>query len=876
MRTLLGRITQWITEWFGGRARRERDLDDEIRAHLEMAIRDRVARGELREEAERAVRREFGNQVRVKEVTRAMWGGVWLDQLRQDVRVGVRSLGRTPGFTAVSLLTLGLGIGLTTSVFTVANGVLFRPLPFPEPDRLVRLSTFADDAPDERRGLPSEYKTSIESLSSFSKVGAYLNYPPLTLTGSGDPVRLAASFVTRDLLEAVGIAPSIGRWFDEEEHVSGAAVLLSNALWRDRFGSDPGVIGETLDLDGRPVVVIGVMPAGFNDPEGAGIWLPAAASPYTGPSYYLTFVARLADGVSTKRATDELTSFISGKGRMPGQEARDVGIRVEALKDVVVGETRRPLLLLFGAVGLVLLIAVINVAGLLLTRANGRAREMGLRSALGAGRVRLARQLLTETLVLAASGGALGLGLAWIGVTSLLALAPPGAIPRGGEIGIDLDALLFTFCVVTVVGLMVGVAPAIRAAWNEMGQSARGRGGTESHQTRAIRNALVVGEVGVAVVLLFGAGLLIRSFRELRAIDLGFVPTGTLSMQVDLPESRYAEVAPIRALHQRVLEGLRSIPGVRIAGAANLEPFGPVGRSSNIRVEGLPPGPSGSNAQTQFSIVGPGYLGAMGIQVLSGRNFDDTDVAGAPGVVLVSQEMADRFWPDGSALGRRIARSRGAWLTVVGVVDDVVRSDLLEETAPMYYLPLAQVEEAYLLNHVQYVVRTPDSSAAMTQAMRDVLTGADPGLAAGSIASVDDLVLSTVGDRLFQTRLLTVFAIMALVLSAVGVFGMTAQTVGARTREIGIRMALGAKPRQVVWSILARTLTLTLIGLTLGCVISLGGARVLAASLYKVTPLDPATLAGVAAILVLTSLLAAYLPARRASRVDPSIVLRSD
>ena len=860
---------------FFSRRRREHDLDEEIRTHFRMAIQERVARGESRTEAERAVLREFGGVGRVKEATRDMWRGVWLDRLVQDLRFGARSLLRDPGFALVAILTLGLGVGVTTAMFTVVNGVLFRPLPFFEPDRLVAVGV---QSPEQATGdlhvLDDHFLEIRRQSSSFALVTTYMSYPPTTLTGAGDAVRMRAAFVTADFLGVLGVRLALGSGFAPGDDQAGASpvVILGDALWRNRFGADPAVLGTTATLDGVPRTVVGVMPPGFDFPERADLWLPLEANPFLaeGRSYTNPVVARLGENITADQASAELSAMAATSEWRRGTSDAPLNARVIPLKDVVVGESRYPLLIFTGAVALVLLISCTNVANLLLMRADTREQEIGLRRMLGAGRPRMVRQLLTESVLLALLGGAVGILLAAVGVQALLALAPSATIPRGQELGIDLAVLAFTVAVSTVTGVGFGLAPAFKATGRELRDTIAEGSRTLTRRRGLARGALVVSEVGLAVVLLTGAGLLLRSFQQIRAIDLGFRPENTLTFYVDLPEYSYASLESVAALHRRVLDGLELIPGVEATGAANFEPFGPLNMSTPVYLE--------DGTEEHFGVgwmvASPGYFPAMGIPVLSGRGFTAQDDGSALKVTVISRSMADQLWPNGAPIGKRLSRNRNEWLTVVGVAEDVVRNDVTANRGPLMYLPLAQIGHISQVGHMSYVVRTAASRRAVAPAIRAVLRGADPNLPAGSISTMDEVVLASIGDRIFQTRILSVFAILALLLAAVGIYGVTAYSVSERAREIGIRIAVGARPEQVARMTLGRVMALVVPGLLLGSSAGLAATRLITASLYEIAPGDLVTFVGVALLLGGVSVAAALVPTTRAARVDPMTALR--
>ena len=856
---------------FFSRRRREADLDEEIRTHLRLAVDERMARGESRGEAERAARREFGDVGRVKEVTRTMWGGVWLDRLAQDLRFGVRSLRRAPGFAVVAMLTLGLGVGVTTAMFTVVNGVLFRELPFFEPDRLMALSV-RPVSRNDRSVLEHHFTRIRRESSSFAGLATYSNYPPTTLTGAGDPARLNAGFVTAEFFEVLGVPPAWGPGFlpGDDQADAPAVVVLGDALWRSRFGADANIVGTTAMLDGISRTIVGVMPPGFDFPQRADLWLPLEVHDGENGAFSYPVVARLKEGVTIERATDELSALAADFGPQ-GPRQVDLRAKVIPLKHLLVGDSERPLLIFMGAVALVLLISCTNVANLLLMRAVTREREMGLRKVLGAGKVRLVRQLLTESVMVALLGGAIGVFVAVLGVQALLALAPPGTIPRGSEVHVDLMALAFALGISGVTGIVFGLAPALKAIRPELRDSIAEGARMSSPARGRARGALVVAEVGLAVVLLAGAGLLLRSFQQIRAIDLGFRAENTLTFYVDLPDYSYAGPGPRAAMHRRVLDGLREIPGVEAAGAGNSEPFGPITYTTSI--SGLDG--AGDRMAATYSIVSPGYFRAMGMRLRAGRAFSAQDDVSAPRVVVVAASVAARLWPNRDPIGRLLSRRGSDAWTVVGVVEDVVQNHVTDDMGATVYVPVEQIgTNNTSLGHMRYVVRTEAGSRTVAPAMRAALKKADPNLPSGSISTMDDLVLATEGDRVFQTRILTVFAFLALLLAAVGVYGVTAYSVSERTHEIGVRVALGARPEQVVRMTLGRVSSLVVPGLLLGSVAGLAASRLIAASLFEVAPTDPLTFIAVALLLGGVSVAAALVPTIRAAKVDPLAALR--
>jgi len=862
-----------------GKRKREADLDAEVRSHLERAARERAERGEEKEEAERAARREFGNVGLVKEVTRNVWGWRWLEDLYEDARFGLRKLRQSPGFSTVAILTLALGIGANAAVFTVVNGVLLQPMPFPEPDRLFLVSFSPQHGPFETGPSLSdsdylefrEQERLFEHLTSFTA-------DRVNLTGAGDPAQIPAASVTTDFFSTLQAKLEMGRGFLAEEDQPGRdnVAVLSSRLWNERFGSDPQILGKTIRLDGISRTVVGIMPAGFGFPYDAEVWLPLAIRIDSHNSYSRPVVGRLKAGISQQQALAELESFTQRLPRRPGENKRDRVAQIIALKELLVANIRQSLLIFAGAVGFVLLIACANVASLFLARAAGRGQEMAVRNALGAGRWRLTRQLLTESTLVSVAGGAVGIVLAFWSVPALIALAPAGKIPRMEMIQIDASVLAFTFGLSMITGMVFGLAPALRATRRDVRESLNraGRSLTGGHE--GMRSALAISEIALALILLTGAGLMLKSFLRLRAVNPGFEPGNVMTMTVDLPESTYRTAAQMRTFHARTLERLANLPGVLAAGAVNWRPLGNELTMGDFQVEGGQPLPPGY--MVDKPCVSPGYFRAMGIRLLRGREFAESDDASAPGVVIVSQSVAHSLWPGSDPLGKRISMEDhpkpGDWLTVVGVVDDVKQRGLAKKSDPAIYQPYLQVAHAFFLSHMAFVARTASNPLGVATGMRGVLSDVDKDQPAQSIAAMDNLIAGTTAEPRFRARLLAVFAIMALALAIVGIYGLLAYSVAQRTREIGVRIALGAQTTDVVRMLLRSTLALVGAGILIGTAGALAVTRVLAKFLFEVKPGDPPTIVAVAFTLVCAALAACYIPARRAMKVDPMVALR--
>jgi len=790
-----------------------------------------------------------------------------------DLQFALRMLRRNPGVTVVALVALGLGIGANSAVFTVLNGVLLRPLPFPQADRLLMLSHAPAVGPfgPSLGMVEHDYLDFLPHNQAFERLATF-NQNQVTLTGVGEAARLPAADVTTGFLSTLRVAPAIGRDFrGGEENV----VLIADGLWHSRFRDDRSIVGRTIKLDGVPHTILGVMPRDFHFPYDAQIWKPFVVRVNPHLAMFRPVVGRLKAGASRAQAQAEFLAFARAEllASPPRDRSRAPVPRVVPLKDLLVGDVRESLRIFAGAVAFVLLIACANVANLLLMRAESRRQEMSVRVAMGAGRLQLVRQLLAESVVVSLLGGAAGLLFALWGVPALLALAPEGRIPRLGEIHIDAAVLVFTFGVSLLTGLLFGAAPALHAIRRTVNhelnsRSSAGAGG-------GVLSALVVAEIALALVLLTGAGLMVKSLWRLQAIDPGFRPQNVVAMTVTLSDAVYREPADITAFHDRVLEKLAAIPGISAAAAVNSLPLGGTLTRGDMVLENrrFPAG-----FAVDKLVVSANYFRAMGIRVLSGRDFSDRDTADAPRAAVISQSAARTVWPGEDPLGKRISEADRPkatdWYTIVGVVSDVRQWSLAKTPSPALYFPYRQSPHAGWLPQMTFVARTAGAAPRVAPAMRAAVREVDADQPIERMASMPDVVAATGAERAFQARLLTAFAVLALALAVIGVYGVLAYAVAARTREIGIRMALGAQARDVLGMILRRTSALAAGGLAFGTAGALFATRVLEKMLFEVTPHDAPTMIAVGSILGLAAIAAGWLPARRASRVDPMIALR--
>ncbi|MCI0567423.1 MAG: ABC transporter permease [Acidobacteria bacterium] len=806
--------------------------------------------------------------------------------LFQDLRYALRMLVKNPGFTAVAILTLGLGIGANTAIFSVVNGVLFRPLPYPQPDRLMAVwmgepqdkgfqSTFSD----------ADFLDWQSHNQVFARVAAYTD-TSFTLTGSGEPERLRGAAVTVDFFATLGIAPSLGRGFaaGEDAPESPRLVVLSHSLWRQRFGSDPGILGTTIRVNDVPRTVVGVMPPGFQFPPEQGgspgpveIWSLMTKTPPTrrGP-YYLSGLGRLRDTASPQQAKAEVETIGWRIAKEHPLDNAGVTYLTAPLKEALVRNVRRPLLVLLGAVAFVLLIAAANVANLMLARTTAREREIAIRLAVGAGRGRIVRQWLTEGLLLALLGAGFGLLLAHWTTDTLLALSPAN-LPRLGEVGLDGRVLGFTLAVACLSGVFTALGSALHSTQGGIfgALSERAHGG-ENRSGRRTRNLLVIGETALSVMLLVGSALMITSFLRLQRVSPGFAPENILTLSVDLPSSRY-EDAKVNPFYTQLLERVRALPGVEFAGIGNSLPPATLQITDNFSLEGRPAKPGMTAPLASVLFVSPDYFRALGVPILRGRNFTASDREGAPLVVMINETLARRYFPGQDPVGKRMKvggpeRPTAPWMEIVGVVGDVKFSGLQADPEPSYYEPYLQVpwSGTYL------VVRSPSDPRRLARAVRQAVASLDPNLAVAEVHTMEDLMAASLATPRFLTILLTLFGSTAVLLAGVGLYGVVSYRVALRTNEIGIRMALGARPLDVVRMVISQGMALAAGGVLLG----LGGAvilsRVLQGLLFGVTPNDPVTLVGSALLLVAVAGLACYLPARRASRVEPLVALRCE
>ncbi|HKV13031.1 MAG TPA: ABC transporter permease [Thermoanaerobaculia bacterium] len=805
-----------------------------------------------------------------------------MDSLWKDVRFGLRTLLKSPGTTLAALLALALGIGANTAIFSVVNGVLLKPLPYPDSGELALVWEKNPELGFPRFTVaPPNFVDWSRQSRSFEHMAA-IETTRFNLTGGEQPQAVQGARVSASFFRLLGVEPARGRGFRPEEDRPGAerVAVISHGLWQSRFGSDPAVAGRPIQLDGQGYTVVGIAPEGFQFPSERQIWVPNTAdlaSEGRG-GHYLLVVARLKDGVSAEAAETEMSGIASQLEKAYPDSNTGWGIDVIPLRENMVEDVRPALVILLVFVSFVLLIACANVANLLLARVAAREREIALRTALGAGRTRLIRQMLTETLVLFLAGGALGLLLAWWGTKALIALDPEG-LPRTQEIGLDGGVLLFTLLVSLATGLLFGLVPALSAAGRQLAESLKegGRALAGGVRGRAVRNLLVAGQVALTLVLLVGAGLLIRSFARLQAVDPGFKSEGVLTVSYSLPQASYAEPARQIAFTQQILERVKALPGVQSASTIFPLPLSGNGMVLAIAVEGRPEPPRNEVPSANVRAVTPEYFKTMGIPLLQGRSFTEREDDRAPRVAVINRAMANKIWPGESPLGKRFTFDDPGdadvkWMTVVGVVGEVRHSAMNEEAGSEAYW--SQLQDP--MPDAALVVRTAKDPATLAGPVREQVKALDPNLPIDQIRTLEDLVSASLSQSRFKTVLLALFAGLALVLAAVGVYGVVSYTVAQRTHEIGIRMALGAQRRSVLRLVVGQGMVLVLAGVGAGLAGAWFASRYLEGQVYGVSAKDPVTFLAVPLVLAAVALVANYLPARRATQVDPLVALRRE
>jgi putative ABC transport system permease protein len=879
------------------RSRVETEMDTELKFHIEQRAEELMRQGAARGEAERRAKAEFGGVERAKEEGREARGIAWVDMLQQDLRYAMRTLRKSPGFVAVAVGTLALAIGANTAIFSVVYAVLLRPLPYPNPGQLVVVfESKPQDGVKETGASYLDFQEWQKDNHVFEEISGNAAHW-LTLTGLGEPSEVGTVVMTPEALDVVGVKPVLGRTFYASDGLDGAApvAVVSEVLWRGQLGGDPKIIGKTIVLDKKPFMVIGVMPAAFHYPlldENAkrDVWIPLAQDPlFSGwrqrrGGHWLLVLGRLKPGISVTQAQAEMNTLAASMGKENPVEDAGWGVRLVPLREETVGDVRTALLVLLGAVALVLLIACANVANLLLTRATGRTREMAVRIAIGAGRGRIVRQLLTESAVLGILGGGLGIALAYWGVKVFIALLPAASLPRSGEIRVDGWVLAFAVALSVAVSFLFGLAPALFAADSDVqtnlkeasrtGASGGSGQGARKLSRNTARNVLAAAEIALAMVVLVASGLLVRSFVRLTEVQPGFKARNVLMSEIDLPQFEYSTPQQWIAFSDTLLGKLQAEPGMRDTAVGIPLPLAQGFVNLGFDIEGAPPPRPGTLQDADFVAISPGYFGVMGIPLMSGRGFTDQDNFQAPKVAIISETLARMYFPNQNPIGKRMSfgfpPNGKAPREIVGVVGDVRDRALNQAPPAMMYAPFNQAP----FWGVQIVVKTNLSASSVAATVHKDVAQMDKDLPVAEIVPMQQLVENSMADTKFRTCLFGLFAVIALILSGAGIFGVISYLVSNRTHEIGIRIALGANRTSVVELILGQSAKLVAVGLLVGIPVSFVLARLMGDLLYVVGPADPATFVGVTVVLAFVALVASYVPMRRAMKVDPMVALR--
>ena len=864
----------------------EKALNEEIQFHLDQETEKNIRLGMSPDAARREALVQFGGLTQAREAHHEVYAARPVEDFLSDARYTLRTMRRTPTLAAAAILTLALGVGANTAIFSAVNAVILQPLPFPSPDRLYMVwEENSEKGWYKQVAAPANMLDWKEQVDAFADVMGYTDtFGAATLTDGGEPTIVKPTHSTGNFFSVLGVRAALGRTFtDAETWQTGQNVaVLSHRLWRDRFGSDPKVIGRTIQLDGNPVQIVGVMPAGFAFPSDAtDLWQPWGWNPqsrqqtYFRRAHWLSVIARVKPGVSQEAANTQLQSVVARLQRdYPATNTR-MGAGITPLHEFLVGDTRLPLLVLLGSVGLLLLIACANVGNLMLVKASGREREAALRLALGAGRTRLIRQALTESLVTSLLGGLAGLTLGWWGTRALQAVQPAGML-RVSEFQFDWVVLAYVLAITTVSGLLFGLAPALWSSRRLPLDALKngGRGGSESRRIRRWGERLVIGEIALALMLSIGAGLLVRSLLRLQQVDPGFDPTGVLTVRVPLPNGRYETDGKVLSFYARLDERLRGIAGVQSVGGVSQLSLETSGYTSDFTLEGWPSGTYGS--EVAHRRVTPEYFRTMRTPVLAGRVITADDRADSPQVVVINEAFARKHFPGQDPVGKRVAFDRvpdstTTWNTIIGVVKSQHQTKLSLEPQIEVFEPVTQSPSGLYM-----VLRTAGDPASLGPAVRRVVGELDPALAIESMRTMEEVRARSLARERFLTTLLLVFAGVGLALAVVGVYGVMAHMARRRVREMGIRLALGAQANDVRWLVVRNGVRLVVIGLVIGTAGALVATRTMQAMLFGVAPKDPLTFVAVPVVLILTALVATWVPATYASRADPATALRAE
>jgi predicted permease len=880
IRRLVSRTRRWLSS-----CQVDQDFDQELEAHLDLLAEESVRRGMSPEEAKRAARIRLGGHTQLKETNRELHGLPAIETFLQDMRYAFRMLRKNPGFTAVAVLTLALGIGANTAIFSVVYAVLLKPLPYTNPDQL--FTAFQANAQQGIAETGCSYLNFEEWRAQnhvFSEMAGNVAHQ-LTLTGRVEPTVVNTSVVTPEFFALLDVKPVVGRIFFPQDGKHGAppVVLVGEDLWRGRFGADPKIIGTSINLDQRPFTVIGIISSAFRTPfftTKQEVWIPLVQDPVFSTfmpqrgAHLLPVIGRLKPGVSVAQAQAEMDAI---SGRLAGEfpaENNGWTVRLVPLQKEIVGDVRTALLVLLGAVGLVLLIACANIANLLLTRATSRSKEIAVRTALGAGRARIIRQLLSETAVLGLLGGAVGIALAYGGVKALSSLLP-SSLPQMNPIRVDYFVLGFALLLSAIAGVAFGLVPAMFAAHADIQNALReGARSGESRNRRRARSFLAVAEISLAMILLVTAGLLLRSFSKLMSVSPGFDAQHIVKADISLPQFQYSTPQQWAAFSEELLGRIQSDPGLQDSAVVVPRPITDRNVELPFDIVGNPPSSAGASRTANFVSVSPGYFRVMGIPLLAGRFFNQHDISSTPRVSIISEAMARLYFPNQDPLGKQLTfgfpPNGEAMREIVGIVGNVRDVALGQNPGAMMYVPFAQAP----FWGANLVVKSTLETSSVAAAIRQEVQKMDKDIPVTAVAKMPDLIDASVAEPRFRTFLLGLFAGMALVLAATGIFGVISYSVSRRTNEIGIRVALGASRNTILSMILRETLILTLAGLAVGLPCALAASRLVGHMLFNVSANDPVTLAAVAVSLAAVAALAGYIPARRAMRVDPMVALR--
>ncbi len=885
-----GKVMGAIREAFGrilsffGKKTRDADLETEVANHLELSVEENLRRGMSPQEARRQAMLRFGGVQQAREDHRETRGLPWLDILGQDLRFTFRTLGRDRAFAIVAVLILGLGIGANIAVFSVVNTILVRPLPFPEPDRLVRIVEKGVETGESGRTYTADATQDFQQQNrSFQSVSGYFAFTGpdnFKLVGNDQPVPATGILVAEDFFQTLGVGPSLGRLFRHEEfaHNAPPVALLSYPFWKRQLGGNPGIVGQAINLSGTQVTVVGVLPetwdfgAVFSPGAKIDLFTPYIMDDFREDGNDLALVGRLKPGVTlalAQREADEIFPRLLFEHKHPEYKAGYTG-QLTGLKDYISGKLRRSLIVLWCAVGLILLIVCVNLSNLLLARAAARNKEFAMRSALGASRGRLMRQLLTESLVLSIAGAILGLGIAF-GVTAYLAHQGSIALPLLTSLRIDGAALAWTLLIAVLAAVLFGTLPSLRISRGNLQEALKdsGHGTSAGRKHERMRAVLVVSEVALACVLLVGAGLLLRSFLRVLDVDLGFEPSGAASISVDYDDG--GNTAKRTAIWHEAVRRVSMLPGVETAGISDNLPMSR-NRGWGIAAKGEEKPKDSDFIGVFVYIVSPGYLKAMGMRMMQGRDISWEDLANNENVVIINETVAKKLWPGRDPIGRT-AIAGGKEARVIGVIADVRESSVEDNGGAQMYLPATKQfgpEGCYL------VVRSKLPPASLGASVMRTLREMNPGQPATEFRPIQQLVDHAVSPRRFFVMLVGVFAGLGLLLASLGIYGVISYSVTQRTQEIGIRMALGATQTRVQLGVIAKTIQMALIGIAVGTLASLGISSLIASLLFGTTPTDPTTFAAIVLLVIAVALLAGYIPARRASQIDPMVALRNN